>query len=80
MVADSPQLARHSEMNRYKILSAFERLPNIIEEAENKSTAFPLNPENPKTVRLDRTVRGLRMLLVQSLPALINILIPNTFC
>jgi hypothetical protein len=72
-------LARHSELNRYKILSAFERLPNIIEEAENKSNAFPLDTSNPKTVRLDRAVWGLRMLLVQSLPALINILIPNSF-
>ncbi|KAK0643182.1 hypothetical protein B0T16DRAFT_178493 [Cercophora newfieldiana] len=72
-------LARHSEMNRYKILSAFEKLPNIIEEAENKSNAFPLDNTKPKTVILDRAVRGLRMLLVQSLPALINILIPNSF-
>jgi len=72
-------LARHSELNRYKILSAFERLPNVIEEAQNKSNAFPVDKANPKTVILDRAVRGLRMLLVQSLPALINILIPNTF-
>ena len=72
-------MARHSELNRGKILAAFERLPNIIEEAQNKANAFPVDEANPKTVILDRAVRGLRMLLVQSLPALINILIPDTF-
>lgn len=66
-------------MNRIKILAAFERVPNIIEEAQNKANTFPLDKENPRTVKLDRQVRALRKTLVQVLPVLINILIPNTF-
>jgi len=56
-----------------------ERVPNIIEEARNKSHLFPVDHDQPRTVKLDNQIQALRIVLVRTLPALINILIPNTF-
>jgi len=66
-------------MNRIKILTAFERVPNIIEEAQNKAKSFPVGHENPRTVTLHSKIHALRDTLVRVLPVLINILIPKTF-
>ncbi|KAK3986432.1 hypothetical protein QBC44DRAFT_139558 [Cladorrhinum sp. PSN332] len=72
-------LARHSEMNRIKILSGFESVPNIIEEAKNKSEKFPPNEKNPKTIQLHESVKELQETLLRVLPDLINRLIPGTW-
>ena len=66
-------------MNRIKILTAFEKVPNIIEEARNKAETFPLDKENPKSVQLHKHVDKLHWVLMQTLPVLINRLVPNTF-
>jgi hypothetical protein len=74
------QLARHSEMNRCKILSAFGAVPNIIEMAQNKAETFPMDSKNPKSVQLHKSIQELQETLLRTLPALINKLIPGTFC
>lgn len=73
------KLARHSEMNRLKILGAFEKVPNIIEMARNKVETFPLDKNNFKTVKLHASVEELQATLLQTLPVLINKLVPGTF-
>jgi len=72
------QLARHSEMNRLKILGAFERVPNIIELAKDRVETFPRD-SNPKSARLHQSVRDLQLTLLRTLPVLIDKLIPGTF-
>ncbi|KAK4225183.1 hypothetical protein QBC38DRAFT_270181 [Podospora fimiseda] len=72
-------LARHSEMNRIKILSVFDSVPNIIEEAKNKSEKFPPSEKNPKTIQLDESIKELQLTLLRVLPDLINRLIPGTW-
>ncbi|KFA78623.1 hypothetical protein S40288_11199 [Stachybotrys chartarum IBT 40288] len=72
-------LARHSEMNREKILAAFENVPNIIEMARNKAETLPLDGANPKSVQLHKSVQELQNTLLEILPALIDKLIPGTF-
>ncbi|KAK4160418.1 hypothetical protein QBC43DRAFT_113603 [Cladorrhinum sp. PSN259] len=72
-------LARHSEMNRLKILSAFESVPNIIEEAQNKAHTFPPDEKNPKTMQLHESIGGLQETLLRVLPALIDKLIPGAW-
>jgi hypothetical protein len=74
------QLARHSEMNRCKILAAFGAVPNIIEMGQNKAETFPMDSKNPKSVQLHRSIQELQETLLRTLPALINKLIPGTFC
>jgi hypothetical protein len=74
-----PQLAKHSEMNRLKILGAFENMPNIIEMARNKAASFPLDSKNPRSIELHKSMDGLHATLLGTLPALINRLIPGTF-
>ena len=68
-------------MNRSKILAAFEKVPNIIEEAQNKAHTFrvPVHENRQRTAKLDQQVQELRITLLRVLPVLINILIPNTF-
>ncbi len=65
-------------MNRTKILAAFEKVPSIIEMAQNKADAFPLDGRNQKSVRLHQAIQELFTTLLGALPALINILIPTT--
>ncbi|KAK3376048.1 hypothetical protein B0T24DRAFT_699039 [Lasiosphaeria ovina] len=72
-------LARHSEMNRLKILAAFESVPNIIEMARNKAETFKLDSNDPKSIQLHKRVQELQLTLIQTLPALINRLVPGTF-
>jgi len=72
------KLARHSEMNRLRILGAFEMVPNIIEMARNKAETFPLDDRNPKSVKLHKSVHQLRMTLLRALPALIQKLVPSS--
>ncbi|KAK0713760.1 hypothetical protein B0T26DRAFT_678051 [Lasiosphaeria miniovina] len=72
-------LARHSEMNRLKILAAFESVPNIIEMARNKAETFKLDSSNPKSIQLHKCVQELQLMLIRTLPALINRLVPGTF-
>ncbi|KAH8892611.1 hypothetical protein GQ53DRAFT_840935 [Thozetella sp. PMI_491] len=72
-------LARHSEMNRLKILSALETVPNIIEIARNKAKTFPLDCTNLRSIQLHQAIRDLQDTLLQTLPALINRLVPGTF-
>ncbi|KAM7183494.1 hypothetical protein V8F33_013541 [Rhypophila sp. PSN 637] len=72
-------LARHSELNRVKILGAFENVPNIIEMARNKAKTFPLDNDNPKSVQLHTKVRLLQDTLIKSFPPLINKLVPSGF-
>ncbi|KAB5583584.1 hypothetical protein GE09DRAFT_1212161 [Coniochaeta sp. 2T2.1] len=71
-------LARHSEMNRLRILGAFEMVPNIIEMARNKAELFPLDAKNPKSVKLHKNVHELRTTLLRALPALIQKLVPSS--
>ncbi|KAE8446335.1 hypothetical protein EG329_012084 [Mollisiaceae sp. DMI_Dod_QoI] len=72
-------LARHSEMNRRKILGAFGSVPNIIEIARNKAETFPMDSKNPKSVQLHKSIQELQETLLRTLPVLINKLIPGTF-
>ncbi|KAK3312951.1 hypothetical protein B0H66DRAFT_569238 [Apodospora peruviana] len=72
-------LARHSEMNRVKILAAFENVPNIIEIAWSKAKTFPLDRDKPKSVKLHQNVEKLQETLLKTLPMLINKLVPGTF-
>ncbi|KAM7213570.1 hypothetical protein V8F06_011067 [Rhypophila decipiens] len=72
-------LARHSELNRTKILGAFENVPNIIEMARTKAETFPLDSNNTKSVQLHKKVRLLQDTLIKSLPPLINKLVPSGF-
>jgi hypothetical protein len=66
-------------MNRRKILTAFEAVPNIIEIAQNKAKTFPMDSKNPKSVQLHQSIQELQETLLGTLPALINKLIPGTF-
>ena len=66
-------------MNRLKILGAFEKVPNIIEMARNKAEAFPLDSGNPKSVQLHKNVEELQATLLETLPPLINKLVPGSF-
>jgi hypothetical protein len=74
------QLARHSELNRRKILAAFAAIPNIIEIAQNKAVTFPMDTKNSKIIQLHKSIQDLQETLLQTLPVLINKLIPGTFC
>lgn len=65
-------------MNRLKILDAFQNVPNIIEMARNKAETFPLDDQNPKSVKLHQNVHELRTTLVRALPPLINKIAPST--
>lgn len=68
-------------MNRLRILGAFGKVPNIVEMARNKAETFPLDGQNPKSVKLHQNVHELRMTLVRVLPPLINKLVPcSSFC
>ena len=79
MLTRCAQLARHSEVNRLKILQAFETLPNIIEAAHNKADNLPLDTENMKSVKLHGAISDLHVTLIRTIPPLINKLIPGTF-
>ncbi|KAK0712618.1 hypothetical protein B0T26DRAFT_714770 [Lasiosphaeria miniovina] len=72
-------LARHSELNRLKILAAFERLPNIVEIARNKMKAFPLDIGNSKSIELHQKIHKLQTTLLATLPLLIDKLVPGSF-
>jgi hypothetical protein len=72
------KLARHSELNRLRILGAFEMVPNIIETARNKTETFPLDERNPKSIKLHDSVNKLRTTLLRALPALIQKLVPSS--
>jgi hypothetical protein len=65
-------------MNRLRILGAFEMVPNIIEMARNKAETFPLDANNPKSVKLHKNVHDLRTTLLRALPALIQKLAPSS--
>jgi hypothetical protein len=66
-------------MNRRKILAAFGAVPNIIEMAQTKAETFPMDSKNLKRVQLHTSIQELQETLLQTLPALINKLIPGTF-
>lgn len=72
-------LARQDEMNRLKIMNAFERVPNIVEMAQNKAAMVSPETDHPKTMQLHRHIGLLRKTLVTTLPPLIDILVPRTF-
>ncbi|KAH7323239.1 hypothetical protein B0I35DRAFT_427345 [Stachybotrys elegans] len=72
-------LARHSELNRDKILAAFESVPNIIEMAMDKARTLQPDPANPKSVDLHRSIQDLQNTLLKVLPVLIDRLLPGTF-
>jgi hypothetical protein len=74
------QLARHDQNNRVKILTAFENVPNIIESAQNKAATFRRDSNRPKSVQLHNHIQHLQATLLKALPALIDIIIPGTFC
>lgn len=65
-------------MNRLRILGAFEMVPTIIEMARNKAETFPLDGNNPKSVKLHKNVHELRTTLLRALPALIQKLVPSS--
>ncbi|KAK3367849.1 hypothetical protein B0H63DRAFT_529557 [Podospora didyma] len=72
-------LARQDEMYRLKIMNAFERVPNIVEMAQNKAAMVSPETDHPKTMQLHRHIDQLRKTLVTTLPLLIDILVPRTF-
>ncbi|KAK3386181.1 hypothetical protein B0H63DRAFT_192787 [Podospora didyma] len=72
-------LARHSELNRLTVLAALETLPNIVEIAQNKMKTFPVESGNPKSIELHKRIQILQARLLETLPLLINKLVPGSF-
>ena len=66
-------------MNRQKILKALGTVPNTIEIAKSKAETFPFDSDKPKSIQLHTSIQDLQETLLQTLPALINRLIPGTF-
>lgn len=66
-------------MNRLKLMTAFETIPNIVEMAQNKAANFPLEGGNPKAIRLHKEIAEFQQTLLKTIPALIGRLAPGTW-
>lgn len=72
------KLARQRQQIRFKILDAFEQIPNIIQMAQSKSSIFPCDERFPESLELHNSLWELYKTLIRTIPELIADLNPDT--